>query len=607
MEESHMRKAIGFAVLGSLIMFAGILPAGAQECPTGTNQALITCAQVQYHGGPVLEDYTIHPLYFGNWTQDQIDTQQAFLQNLAAYISGESAPAGQQPTVWQYGPRSATVAAAVWVNKTTAPDDYKSTCGSPKDNLFDCDVRKIISDNQGSGANKVPEFGPERVIVLLPAPGFTNSTCGCGGYHGSENDSSFYAIIYYATSGGGVYADATSYYQAVTSHEIFEDATDPAVDSFWGWVSVPCKTLATPCPSPSSDEIAAGNLDKEIADQCDTVVTLANWPGGTLQFAKVVDNTLNGACTLTGYMPLTETAMYGLSKADFENQNTTEFGIGYQLYILQSYVSNGDTYYDAVWRPQSTGSTPGGGAPTGLYYANQMVDAGYPIGTPESGYLPRFQSLHNKGWRLYYFQTAVQNSSPVGYNAVWRQGTEFVDTKEDAFFAITYENFRTEYEANFPAPEQWRLYNLQETSSDWIDAVWHQPDGPHYSSKNFADNNPPTACNCSDELHIYQGTLTQYQTDYKNFYAQGFRLYTLNPYVTSDGTVLYNAIWRSTRTYEEVPIYGKTLAEYQKEYEAESKDGFYLYILSVYVVPGANGDTVLYDAVFRRGMFDRPL
>ena len=232
--------------------------------------------------------YTIYPLYFGNWTQDQIDTQQVFLQNLAAYISGENAPAGQQPTLWQYGPRTASVGLAVWVNKTTAPDQHKSTCGSPKDN-------------------------------------------------------------------------------------------------------------------------------------------------------------------------------------------------------------------------------------------------------------------------------------------------------------------------------QWRLCNLQESSSEWIDAIWHQPDGPHYSSTNFADNNPPTACNCSDELHIYQGTLTQYQADYKNLYAQGFRLYTLDPYVTSDGTVLYKAIWRSTRTYEEIPVYGETLTQLQQEITNTSSSGFYLYILSPYVLPGANGDTVLYDAVFRRGMFDRPL
>lgn len=604
-------------------MLVGILPAWAQTCPTGTEFFLqpITCAQVQYHGGPILENWTIHPLYYGNWTEAEIATQQQYLTNLAAYISGAYRAPNTQPTLWQYGPRAATVAAPVWVNQTTAPDQYLSTCNpsssnSPNlpGNLYDCDVRSIIAANQGSGPNEVPDFGPERVIVLFPAPGFEDSSCNCGGRHGSESDSSFYAVVYNSPPGGygAAYSDADSQYQAVTSHEIFEDATDPAVGNFFGWVTVNCSvavpstTPPTPCPTtPTPDQIATGNLNNEVADQCATVVSIDSWPTGKLQFAAIVDNTLNGACTTTGYMPLAEIALYQLSPADFETDNQIQLYYGYQLYILQSYVlSDGDRHYDAVWRPQASGTaaTAAGGPATGLYNARQMVDAAYPAGAPEAGYHSRFEYLHGKGWRLYTLQTVVQNSAPLYYTAVWRRGTSVVDTKEDAFFAITYKQFRTEYEAMFPSSsQQWRLYDLQQVSSDWIDAVWHQPDGPSYLN---ANNVPPTPCNCSDELHIYGGTYDEYLKDYMEFYPQGFRLYILEPYVTSDGKVLYNAIWRSTRTYDEDPFYKQTLADLNNNYASELKKGFYLYILSVYVLPG---DHVYYDAVFRNGMFNRPL
>jgi hypothetical protein len=187
------------------------------------------------------------------------------------------------------------------------------------------------------------------------------------------------------------------------------------------------------------------------------------------------------------------------------------------------------------------------------------------------------------------------------YNAVWRKGTEVINTDEYGAFGQTEKKFRSEYEANFPFPNQWRLYDLQEASSDWIDAVWHNPDGPSYSHSN---NNPATPCNCSDELHIYQGTFAQFSADYAAIQPQGWRISLLDPYVRSDGTLLYNAIWRSTRTYAEDTFYKQTFEDYQTEYTNESGKGFYLYILSVYVLPG---DHVRYDAVFRQGMFNRPL
>jgi hypothetical protein len=73
--------------------------------------------------------------------------------------------------------------------------------------------------------------------------------------------------------------------------------------------------------------------------------------------------------------------------------------------------------------------------------------------------------------------------------------------------------------------------------------------------------------------------------------------------VISDGTVRYNAIFRAS-TVDEVPIYGYTYKDYLNEYEKQYANVYRLYILEAYVLPG---DEVRYDAVFRPGVFDRPL
>jgi hypothetical protein len=64
---------------------------------------------LQYHGGPFLESFEICPLYYGKWSDTEILLQQSYLVELAAYMSGENAPASQQPMTRQYGVNTVTV------------------------------------------------------------------------------------------------------------------------------------------------------------------------------------------------------------------------------------------------------------------------------------------------------------------------------------------------------------------------------------------------------------------------------------------------------------------------------------------------------------------
>jgi hypothetical protein len=99
-KEIEMPKSTSTAAcitLWFLFLLAGALPALAEPmCPAGKNESEIPCVPIQYHGGLFLQGFTIYPVYMGQWTQAEIDTQQAFLTNLTEYISGKNAPAGDK-------------------------------------------------------------------------------------------------------------------------------------------------------------------------------------------------------------------------------------------------------------------------------------------------------------------------------------------------------------------------------------------------------------------------------------------------------------------------------------------------------------------------------
>jgi hypothetical protein len=90
--------------------------------------------------------------------------------------------------------------------------------------------------------------------------------------------------------------------------------------------------------------------------------------------------------------------------SDFRKEYDTLWTQGWRLYILQSYVLNGQVLYNAVWRPQ-------GDLPEIQVY-----------GWLYSDYRKEYDTLWTQGWRLYILDTYVLNGQ-AQYNAVWRMGT----------------------------------------------------------------------------------------------------------------------------------------------------------------------------------------
>ena len=210
---------------------------------------------LQYKCGPVLETFKIYPLYWGVWTTAEIDAQQDYLTSLAAYMSGTGAPKGQVPMLRQYGVNSVSVAAPVTAN----PKGAKA--------LARTDIENIIKNNAG----KLPSFDAHTLIMVFPGKGSTLQGCtGCG-YHASESNTAFWAVVP---------QDAGPTLALVTAHEIFEAATDPGVNNSKGWIS---------------------HDGSEAVDKCNG----PKFPFITLPFGQIpgaADDTQGGTCSTTGYI-----------------------------------------------------------------------------------------------------------------------------------------------------------------------------------------------------------------------------------------------------------------------------------------------------------------
>ncbi len=460
---------------------------------------------LQYNGGPVLENFTIYPLYYGTgWSPGAIATHHDYLVNLAAYMSSENNPAFEQPVMRQYGVLQVKIAAAVTASPT-----------APATTLSPTQVLNIIKNNQGPGG-VLPAFGPNTLIALFPGSGFgVNGCSGCGGHHDSEANSHYWLVV------------PRDQPNDVIAHEIFEASADPSVNNSPGW-----DEAVDPCDSAADVILSFGHI------------------------APPVDDTDAGACSNTapvpGYTSLDEFQVYGYTLADYKTRYAALYPQGYRLYILQAYVqSDGGVRYNAVFRKA-------GNTPEKHEYALTFTQ-----------YKTEYDSIYPNGWRIYILDAYVLKNGDVRYNAVWRKGTlgeqqVYADTLSQ--YLSTYSSLKANWnlyilQTYLPAPtlnavwhpgtvgekqdiavtlaqlksdysdlrkQGWRLYILQayvlSNGNVRYNAVWHPGTHP--------------------EIEMYEANYTDYRAKYDTLYQEGWRLYILQTYVLNNGDVQYNAVWR---------------------------------------------------------------
>jgi hypothetical protein len=308
---------------------------------TGTIRAQ-AAIPLKFHGGRILTTFTIYPVYYGNWSDTS--TQQAYLVALARHMSGQDAPAGQKPMIWQYGVNQVSVAAGV---KTSQPAITPRT-------VTDSDIVDIIHQNQlpttqvscqattpGSkpvcktvvvAPAKLPAYGPGVLILVLLAKEYPLNCGGnCGAYHDSESSVAYYAAV--------PHYDDFSTQSIKVSHEVFEAAANPA-----GWRR-----------TANGDTWVEGDAGwDELSDQCGGISI------GSIVVTSAHDNTLTQpmhwpddqrpACSVTGYIrPATTSsaASSALPSYSRSDQTSSVLYIGFDGHIHEIYLPAGTSSWKA--------------------------------------------------------------------------------------------------------------------------------------------------------------------------------------------------------------------------------------------------------------------
>jgi hypothetical protein len=212
--------SVGSAVTGERAVSAPIA-AGPGALGSAPSSAPVLGA------GPVTSSPKIFALYWGNFTGSQIATNQAYLEGLAGYASGVAAPGGQAPTMSQYGVVGATVIGS-YVDSSI-----------PSGSIGESDVIAHIASLQPT---HVPAADPATLVMVFTSgisfdDGYAGSYCG---YHDHSGNTVFSLNPYPSASdcGQGGWSGLTevAVWQAQTSHEFQEAATDPF--PFSGWTEI---------------------------------------------------------------------------------------------------------------------------------------------------------------------------------------------------------------------------------------------------------------------------------------------------------------------------------------------------------------------------------
>ncbi len=172
--------------------------------------------------------------------------------------------------------------------------------------------------------------------------------------------------------------------------------------------------------------------------------------------------------------------------------------------------------------------------------------------------------MWKQGWRLKLLQPFVLSGDQVRYTAVWQQST----AGEIQVYGWTYEDYRKKYDELWK--QGWRLKLLQPfvLSGDQVryTAVWQQ--------------------STAGEIQVYGWTYEDYRKKYDELWKQGWRLKLLQPFVLSGDQVRYTAVWQQSAAGE-IQVYGWKYTDYRARYDELWGQGWRLKTLQTFVTRAA--------------------
>jgi hypothetical protein len=132
-------------------MTAPIVEAVATAAPT------VGYSPLTFGGGPLISDAELISVFWGTFTPAEITGMQAYLRGLAGYLSGDGAPQGSVPVLWQYNCVCAHIGATF--------TDPSTPQLPPGQQATDQNVRNEILSLQKAG--NLPDFASNRIFIVF--------------------------------------------------------------------------------------------------------------------------------------------------------------------------------------------------------------------------------------------------------------------------------------------------------------------------------------------------------------------------------------------------------------------------------------------------------
>jgi hypothetical protein len=201
--------------------------------PTKPSAADATTPSVSYHGGPVIGAVRVTPVFWGGfWSQPQGIQLVARLEQFFDAILVSSL----MDLLQEYSTPSTTIGHGTRLASVTIATEPGTVVGGIQ-TVSDAQIQQALAGWAAAGT--IPPAGANNLYFVYLPPGVVVTMTGqtscvdfCG-YHGTAGGGLFYAVEPYVTCSGCASGSTLDALTRVTSHELAEAVTDPALDAWW--------------------------------------------------------------------------------------------------------------------------------------------------------------------------------------------------------------------------------------------------------------------------------------------------------------------------------------------------------------------------------------
>jgi len=247
--------------------------------------------------------------------------------------------------------------------------------------------------------------------------------------------------------------------------------------------------------------------------------------------------------------------VFGWKRDDFFRENERYWKNGWRLHQVNSYVINGQVYYNAIWQE-------------GSRFSN------FVLGWARADFDREHRRHLDMGWHLKCLDTYVVDGQ-VRFNAIWFHGNANHNNPINWVYCWNREDFFKENERNWA--NGWKLRDISSHvlgNQVFYGASWQED-----------------RCNAN---YVLGWKREDFYEENERHWKKGWKLRDVDSYVL-DGQVYYNAVW-DEGNQDSNYVLGWAWDDFEKENERHWKEGWRLHCIDAYVLE----NKVYFNAVWRK-------